>query len=119
VATLAPGARILEKSRSSSVLRITGIALEWTCSVPNAPWVARSTRRLIGHEIVVTAQRLLDGERGTCRRIRIGSARGYYATVAVGMAVGDAIYSKAHYVRTAGSFSDFFQRPVSQELHRN
>jgi hypothetical protein len=35
----------------------------------------RSTRRLIRHEIIVAAQRLLDSERGTRRRISIGSRR--------------------------------------------
>src|ERR1700719_2603159 len=64
----------------------------------------RSTRRLIRHEIIVAAQRVLDSERGTCRRIGIGSASGYHAQrpVALGMAIGDAIYCDTRYSRTTG-----------------
>ena len=70
----------------------------------------RSIRRLIRHEIKVAAQRVLDSERGTCRRIGIGSTSGYHAQgpVALGMAIGDAIYCDARYTRTTGLFSNFF-----------
>ena len=70
----------------------------------------RSNRRLIRHEIIVAAQRVLDSERGTCRRIGIGSTSGYHAQrpVTLGMAVGDAIYCDAHYTRTTGLLSNFF-----------
>src|SRR3984957_12613166 len=74
---------------------------------------SRSTRRLIRHEIIVAAQRLLDSERGTRRRISIGSTSGHHAQgpVTLGMAVGDAIYCDARHTRTAGLSSNFFQRP--------
>jgi hypothetical protein len=70
----------------------------------------RSARRLIRHEIKVAAQRVLDSERGTCRRIGIGSTSGYHAQgpVALGMAIGDAIYCDARHTRTTGLFSNFF-----------
>jgi hypothetical protein len=80
----------------------------------------RSTRRLIRHEIIVAAQRVLDSERGTRRRISIGSASGYHAQrpVTLGMAVNDAIYYEARNTRTAGLSSNFFQRQRLQSLHR-
>jgi hypothetical protein len=81
----------------------------------------RSIRRLIRHEIVVAAERLLDSERGTSRRIRVGSASGHHAQgpIAVDMAVGDAIYCDTHYGRTSALLSNFFQRSPPQVIHRN
>ena len=90
--------------------------LDYTCRKV----AVRISQILIRHEIKVAAQRSLDSERGTCRRIRIGSASGYHAQgpVALGMTVGGAIYSDARYSRTTGLFSNFFQCPPLQVIHR-
>jgi hypothetical protein len=83
--------------------------------------VDRNVASLIRHEIIVAAQRLLNGERGTGRRICVGSASGHHAQgpIAVDMAVGDAIYCDTHYGRTSALLSNFFQRSPPQVIHRN